>query len=163
MDSVSVNDTQVTDSKLVELAGFHAYRDYPDGFEFSVNHVKYEVVDTKYLHPTGLDALTVLNLSTKELTVVYVGTNTEQIEDIVTDVQLLTDLSLPQITAAKQYYEDMNKKYASAGGVSSVTGNSLGGALANAVGVNHPEVKTVTLNPALLPKGEMERLLHYSP
>nr|WP_179123854.1 hypothetical protein [Paraliobacillus ryukyuensis] len=32
-----------------------------------------------------------------------------------------------------------------------VTGNSLGGALANAVAVENPQVRSVTYNPALLP------------
>ncbi|MFC7786863.1 SA1320 family protein [Rossellomorea sp. GCM10028870] len=144
------------DQDLVELAGLHAYKEKKVDSYIKVNDTKYRVLNTQYNHPTGLDALTVRNETTKEITIVYVGTDAAAEngkQDLLTDAQLLSDLTLPQLEAAQDYFNKMNKKYESIGGVKSVTGNSLGGPLANSVAINHPEVTSVTLNPALLPKG----------
>ncbi|KAA0565733.1 hypothetical protein F0342_03295 [Bacillus sp. CH30_1T] len=144
------------DQDLVELAGLHAYKEKKVDSYIKVNDTKYRVLNTQYNHPTGLDALTVRNELTKEITIVYVGTDAAAEngkQDLLTDAQLLSDLTLPQLETAQDYYNNMNKKYESIGGVKSVTGNSLGGPLANSVAINHPEVTSVTLNPALLPKG----------
>jgi hypothetical protein len=154
------NQTGVTtvsnDKNLVELAGLHAYKDIPTREIITVNEVDYLVLDTVYGDITGLDAMTVINQKSREVSIIYVGTDAAADngkQDLLTDAQLLSDLTLPQLEAAQDYYNKMNKKYESIGGVKSVAGNSLGGPLANSVAINHPEVTSVTLNPALLPKG----------
>jgi hypothetical protein len=144
------------DKNLVELAGLHAYKDIPTREIITVNEVDYLVLDTVYGDITGLDAMTVINQKSREVSIIYVGTDAAADngkQDLLTDAQLLSDLTLPQLEAAQDYYNKMNKKYESIGGVKSVAGNSLGGPLANSVAINHPEVTSVTLNPALLPKG----------
>ncbi|WP_406686151.1 SA1320 family protein, partial [Rossellomorea vietnamensis] len=144
------------DKNLVQLAGQEAYKKPKRDTELYVNDVEFIVVDTHYGDLTGLDALTVVNTDTDEVSIVYVGTDAgadNGKQDLLTDAQLLSDLTLPQLEAAQEYYNKMNKKYESLGGVKSVTGNSLGGPLANSVAIAHPEVKSVTLNAALLPKG----------
>ncbi|GAE94918.1 hypothetical protein JCM21714_4118 [Gracilibacillus boraciitolerans JCM 21714] len=142
-----------SDTDLVELAGYRAYLKHEADDIIEVNGNEYEVVNDNYNNPTGLDAFTVQNLDTFDFTVVFVGTDVKQLEDVKTDIFLLSDTNVPQLEAAKLYYEEMDKKY----GVDSVTGNSLGGALANRIGgVEYPEVRTVTYNPALLPKHQVE-------
>ncbi|WP_282138230.1 SA1320 family protein [Rossellomorea aquimaris] len=144
------------DKNLVQLAGQEAYKKPKKDTELYVNDVEFIVLDTNYGDPTGLDALTVVNPDTDVVSVIYVGTDAAAEngkQDLLTDAQLLSDLTLPQLEAAQDYFNKMNKKYESIGGVKSVTGNSLGGPLANSVAINHPEVTSVTLNPALLPKG----------
>ncbi|MGD6849158.1 SA1320 family protein [Rossellomorea aquimaris] len=144
------------DKNLVQLAGQEAYKKPKKDTELYVNDVEFIVLDTNYGDPTGLDALTVVNPDTDVVSVIYVGTDAAAEngkQDLLTDAQLLSDLTLRQLEAAQDYFNKMNKKYESIGGVKSVTGNSLGGPLANSVAINHPEVKSVTLNPALLPKG----------
>ncbi|WP_079708944.1 hypothetical protein [Paraliobacillus ryukyuensis] len=134
-------------SDLVELAGHHAYLGHEVTDILKVNETRFEVIDTNDNISNGLDALTVQNLDNKEYTVVYVGTDKDQPEDILTDAQLLSDMAVPQLEDAKDYFRDMDKDY----GVDNVTGKSLGGGLGNAVAVENPQVRSVTYNPALLP------------
>ncbi|MCC5804330.1 hypothetical protein H7H33_21235 [Rossellomorea vietnamensis] len=121
------------DKNLVQLAGQEAYKKPKRDIELYVNDVEFIVVDTHYGDPTGLDSLMVVNTDTDEVSIVYVGTDAgadNGKQDLLTDAQLLSDLTLPQLEAAQEYYNKMNKKYESLGGV-----------------------KSVTLNAALLPKG----------
>jgi hypothetical protein len=151
--------TDTTDRDLVELAGLHAYSEINRFDVIKVNGKVFKVLDVNFLDDTGLDAFTVRNESTKEMTIVYVGTDAAAEngkQDIITDVQLLSDLTLPQLEASSEYFNKMQKKYANEGGVSSVTGNSLGGPLANYAVRNRPDIKSVTLNPALFPNGVMD-------
>lgn len=148
-----ISSVETQDTELVELAGLHAYRHHEEATVIKTDGSEFRVVDTNYDHPTGLDALTVLSVETGEFTVVYVGTATETTTgesthaDIYTDMQLVSDLDVAQLDAAEAYYRKMDEEY----GISSVAGNSLGGALANNVAVQHEDVRAVTLNPALLP------------
>ncbi|WP_370221709.1 SA1320 family protein [Cytobacillus sp.] len=147
------------DKDLVELAGLHAYT-YPL-FEsvLQVNNTDYTVIDTRYEDPTGLDAMTVVNMETEEISIIYVGTDASGKygnKDILTDAQLLSDLTPAQLAAARSYYTEMNQKFNQVGGVKSIAGNSLGGGLVGAVAVENPEVNAVTLNPALLPEGMVD-------
>ncbi len=148
--------SSTNDGILVELAGYHAYLEYMRDDTLKVNGVDFTVLDTRYNQKHGLDALTVYNDVTEEITVIYVGTNAAQVQDLKTDAQLLSDLTPGQIQEARLYFEEMNKKFNSSGGVSSITGNSLGGALVAAVAIENPEVNAVTLNPALLPEGMLD-------
>jgi hypothetical protein len=68
-------------------------------------------------------------MENKEVSVVYVGTNPSQKQDLLTDLQLMSDLTPAQLADARAYFNEMNKKYQSAGGIKSMSGNSLGGAL----------------------------------
>ncbi|PLR95935.1 SA1320 family protein [Bacillus sp. T33-2] len=147
------------DKDLVELAGYHAYTYPKEQDVLKVNGIDYRVIQAHYTDPTGLDAMTIVNLETEEVAIIYVGTDASAKygkQDIVTDVQLLSDLTPDQISAAKEYYHQMNEKYKSIGGVTSVAGNSLGGGLAGAVAAENRELRAVTLNPALLPDGMMD-------
>lgn len=144
-----VSNIQTTDQDLVELAGFHAYRHYQTGKIITVNDKKFKVVDTQYGMSSGLDAVTVQNNETKELTVVYIGSEDNK-DWIDTNAKLLADTPPAQLGDAKEYFDWVNTNL---GKVDSVTGNSLGGGLTNAVAIDNPQVKAVTLNPAILPSG----------
>lgn len=85
-----VSNVQTTDQDLVELAGFHAYRHYPPGKIITVNDKIFKVVDTQYGMSSGLDAVTVQNHETKELTVVYIGSEDNK-DWIDTNAKLLAD------------------------------------------------------------------------
>jgi predicted esterase YcpF (UPF0227 family) len=101
--------------------------------------------------------MTVQNVETSEFTVVFVGTDKSQPMDLVTDIQLLGSVEPEQVKAARAYFDRMNEKY----GVHTVCGNSLGGALANAVAVHHKNVRAVTLDPAILPEGMVKKNQEY--
>ncbi|WP_191557769.1 SA1320 family protein [Metabacillus idriensis] len=162
VNEVNGVDSTISDKDLVELAGYHAYRSFDVDETITVNGRNYTVVNTKYNQKSGLDALTVQNYETGEYTVVYVGTNPSQKQDLLTDFQLMSDLTPAQIADARAYFNEMDKKYQRAGGIKSMSGNSLGGALVGSVAIEHPDVKAVTLNPALLPAGMMEPDMEYS-
>lgn len=143
------------DKDLVELSGSSAYQYLELETFVDINQSQYEIVDVNYNNPSGFDAMTVKNTETDEYSIIFVGTEPGQDKnksDIYTDAQLLTDLEIQQIEEANQYYEKMKKSYE----VTSVAGNSLGGGLALSVGVNNPDLKTVTYNPAPLPKGMVD-------
>jgi hypothetical protein len=152
------------DKDLVELAGKKAYTKPPVDDTFTINGNQYIVLDVHYNDPTGLDALTVKNINTNEITVVFVGTDATAengSQDVLTDMQLLSDLTLAQLEAAYSYLVEADNKFLEMGGVSSVTGNSLGGPLANYAVRNRPDIRSVTLNPALFPKGVMDPNKNY--
>lgn len=152
-----VSDVQTTDQDLVELAGFHAYRHYPPGKIITVNEKIFKVVDTQYGMSSGLDAVTVQNHETKELTVVYIGSEDNK-DWIDTNAKLLADTPPAQLGDAQDYFEWVNTNL---GKVDSVTGNSLGGGLTNAVAIENPQVRAVTLNPAILPAGFVDPTMMY--
>ncbi|WRP06230.1 hypothetical protein U9J35_20645 [Rossellomorea aquimaris] len=163
VNPVNVN-RETTDRDLVELAGLHAYSEINRFDIIKVNGKAFKVLDVNFLDDTGLDAFTVRNESTKEITIVYVGTDAAAEngkQDLLTDVQLLSDLTLPQLEASAEYLNRIQKEYKNEGGVSSVTGNSLGGPLANYAVRNRPDIKSVTLNPALFPKGVIDPNKNY--
>nr|WP_079708948.1 hypothetical protein [Paraliobacillus ryukyuensis] len=90
------NEKNTLETDLVELAGYHAYLKYDEGNNIAVNGNQYKVHNINDNISNGLDALTVQNLDNKEYTVVYVGTDKDQPEDILTDAQLLSDMAVPQ-------------------------------------------------------------------
>ncbi|QOK25848.1 hypothetical protein IIE26_19500 [Cytobacillus oceanisediminis] len=154
-ENISINN----DKDLVELAGYYAYTYPKKGDILNVNGIEYQVRHEHYKDPTGLDAMTVVNMETEEISIIYVGTNAHGEygkQDILTDAQLLSDLTPAQLAEARNYFNEMNEKYKQFGGVQSIAGNSLGGGLVGAVAIENPEVKAVTLNPALLPEGMMD-------
>ncbi|MGM0854046.1 MAG: SA1320 family protein [Bacillota bacterium] len=152
------------DKDLVELAGLVAYQKPVRHKVVEVNGHTYEVIDTLYGDPTGLDALTVENVKSKEISVIYVGTDAGAVngnQDLLTDAQLLSDLTLPQLEAAGSYLTKVDKESKNKGGVKYVAGNSLGGPLASYAVRNRPDINAVTLNPALLPKGAVDPNKNY--
>lgn len=150
-DQKTLSDSGKTnDSDLVELAGYHAYVVKNLDRKIKVNGKDFEVLNVLNDPDTGLDAMTVQNKGTGEVSVVYVGTDTNSAEDIITDLHLVNSTPPLQLEEGLNYFNDMEKEY---GEIRSIAGNSLGGATANYVGVNRPDVKTVTLNTALLPSG----------
>ncbi|WP_396194127.1 SA1320 family protein [Fictibacillus barbaricus] len=152
-ENISQISITTRDQDLVEIAGYHSYRTLTKDKKVPVNGNWYKVMNTNYNHPTGLDAVTLKNTATGEIIIAYTGTDSSQGTDLVTDANLLSDRMPSQLQAARDYFDFVENKI---GHVSYVCGNSLGGGNANAVGVLHPDVKTVTLNPALLPDGVVD-------
>lgn len=148
----------VNDASLVELAGFHAYREVNEDDKIIINEEEFKVMHVIKDTETGLDAFTVRDTHTKDYTIVYVGTDTKSVPDIKTDVKLLSSIPPAQLDKGLWYFNEMEKEY---GPISSITGNSLGGGVANYVAVKRPKVKAVTLNPALLPSGVVSRNANY--
>src|SRR5699024_8766606 len=142
------------DKDLVQLAGYHAYKRYENPKKIEVDGKKFKVIDTIYDTDSGLDALTVQNVKSGELTIVYVGSQQIKEDWLGTNAKLLSDTPPAQIEAAQKYFDDVTKEF---GEVSSVTGNSLAGASANSVAVENPDVKAVTLNPAMLTDGMVDK------
>lgn len=155
----SENKYQTKDQDLVQLAGYHAYQKYDLADKITINEIEFEVLNTKYDTDSGLDALTVENVNTKELTVVFVGSEQTDKDWKQTNSKLLNRVPPAQLVDAQKYFDEVNKNF---GKVSSVTGNSLGGALANSVAINHPELNSVTLNPAILPESMIDDKGDYS-
>ncbi|MFZ0578221.1 MAG: hypothetical protein WAM41_12025 [Psychrobacillus psychrotolerans] len=152
------NVSNTNDKDLVELAGYHAYKHYLDYQSIQVNGKKFDVIDTRYDTSSGLDALTIQNFETKELSIVFVGSEQLDKDWLETNTTLIGKVPPQQILDAKTYYQQMNDKY---GPISSVSGNSLAGALTNAVAMENPKVKAVTLNPAILPFGMVDSSKEY--
>ena len=148
-----------TDQDLVQLAGYHAYKNYEIGHVETINGKEFEVIDTVYNGESGLDAMTVKNDHSGELSVVYVGSDQLVGDWLGTNAQLPSYVKPAQIKAAKQYFDDISDQI---GEISSVTGNSLAGANANAVGIENPDVKVVTINPAMLPGGMIDPTKEYA-
>ncbi|WP_026089147.1 MULTISPECIES: SA1320 family protein [Bacillus] len=153
-----VKRSNTNDQDLVELAGYHSYQHYETGNIITVNRKEFIVKQTTYNTSSGLDALTVENNITKEITIVFVGSEDDK-DWLETNPRLLSEVPPKQIEDAKQYYIDMKRKY---GEIHSVTGNSLAGALTNSVAMDHPELKAITLNPAILPAGMVDSNKEYS-
>ncbi len=70
--------------------------------------------------------------SIERLINVYIGRRPD-VKDWQANADLLKDVELEQMNQAVEYFEEMEEKY---GEISAVTGNSLGGALANRVAVD---------------------------
>ncbi|GAB3806946.1 hypothetical protein [Virgibacillus kimchii] len=141
------NYSKANDQDLVELAGYHAYRyrNHDLGDSMKVNGTEFEVMHTIYDPATGLDALTVQNVETGELTIVYVGSEQLQEDWIDTNLRLPSRIPPAQLHAANDYFDYVEETF---GPVDSITGNSLGGANTNAVAIENPHVRAVTLPPA---------------
>jgi hypothetical protein len=152
-----INLDNTTDSDLVELAGLHVYLEPREDKVLVVNGKDFLVMDDNFNEEkSGMDAMTVQNVASGEYHVVYMGTNAHGKygrADLITDIQLLTEATPQQLKDADSYLADMEKEF---GEITSVGGNSLGGALANYVGVQNNHVRSVTLNPAMLPAGAVE-------
>ncbi|MBC2676743.1 SA1320 family protein [Listeria booriae] len=157
----------LSDKDLIILAGNTAYYNkFMDKDMTLIPGVGMFIVLDTIATDSGLNALTLQNTITKEITIVYQGTDITQLSDITTDSSLPGTVTNNQLKDAEQYFIKQNTIHANEmnGNVISVCGNSLGGALANHVAVNHPEIRSVTLNPAILPgdlKGNYDNITNY--
>lgn len=151
-----------SDVDLLELGGYWAYK-YKQlviNQKIVVNQKEYTVID---IHDNengnGLEAITVID-GEGQVSIIYVGTNPDQLEDRQTDAGLLTQGTPEQFLDAVKYYEEMEQKirehnaiYNTKYEIKYVGGNSLGGGLANYVASRFPGLFSVTLDPAPLPYG----------
>ena len=138
-----------TDQDLIEISGKHAYNlelSFRD--VITVNGRYYTIKHTNFDTASGMQAMLLENVESKELIIAYQGTNMGELKDIATDISLAGNIAPQQLLDAKKYYNQMTAEF---GKVSYVCGNSLGGGLANYVAVNVSDVKSVTYNPAILP------------
>lgn len=146
-----------SDQDLVQLSGYTIYRHPRKSLRMKINENSYLVLHSTYddPHTSGLDAMTVKDLKTGDIAIIYEGTQDEpHDEDIKTDAGLvLDDQASAQFGQAEVYYKKMEQIY---GNIDHVAGNSLGGALANYVAVR-TGVHSVTLDPAILPEDVAEQ------
>lgn len=146
-----------TDADLVELAGKHAYvPNLEPGNDIVVNGTPYKIAETNFNSKNGLDVLIVQNTKNSEYSMVFVGSVGSD-DWVGTNPKLLSDKMPPQMEEGIRYFEEMRKTY----DITSLSGNSLGGSLANAIATKYPDVRTVTLNPALLPEGMVDKNKEY--
>lgn len=142
----------IPDRDMVELSGKVVYEQRANDKGKSVNSVKvngndYRVVKRSFdQHPSGLDYIVVEN-EYGVRAMVFEGTHGNQ--DILTDAKLVGSGTPEQYRDALAEFRRMDKRYH----VSVVGGNSLGGGLANWVAVHDKRVRSVTLDPAVIPSG----------
>lgn len=144
----------ISDNELIYLCspsyGYPPVGSYirtPEGSSF-------KVIDTYYCgdndNKCGLDAVIVEKQPGGEKAMVFVGS--DQLLDWYNDFLLTHPEQIPeQFITALSYYQGKCKEY---GIQMPVTGNSLGGGLANYVAVHNPGTISVTLNPAMLPEAD---------
>ncbi|MBC2676337.1 hypothetical protein HCA00_15110 [Listeria booriae] len=153
------------DRDLIELGGSTVYENKGVGAVITINNAKYKIINTKYKADAGLDAMTVANIDTGEISIVYQGT--QGVDDMLTDASLPGNNIDAQLKAANDYYNEMNDYYKKTpivltnskgekvkfpqAGVINVAGNSLGGGLANHVAIQNQGVYSVAFDPAILP------------
>ena len=95
MSAASINQVtyvNITDSDLVELADYHAYQYIPINKSIDVNEKTFLVWDVLYKTDSGLDALTVKNKETNEITVVFVGSDQLTEDWLLTNTKLVGDV-----------------------------------------------------------------------
>src|SRR5699024_603316 len=101
-------DNGTMDEDLVELSGYHAYNKYSNRKNIEVNDKAFKVVDTIHNPESGFRALTVQNVESKEISVVYVGSEPNVQDWILTNPMLLSDTPPQQIQDAIDYYDWVN-------------------------------------------------------
>ncbi|GGL56628.1 hypothetical protein [Sporolactobacillus putidus] len=92
MTTINIKISKTPDQDLVQLSGYTIYQ-YPLKVRFPGLHVNnhiYKIRDTTYgVMPSGLDAMTVQDLQTGNISIIYAGTDPTQPADISTDVSLV--------------------------------------------------------------------------
>ncbi|EIT87032.1 hypothetical protein A374_02224 [Fictibacillus macauensis ZFHKF-1] len=146
----------INDEDLIRLSGKYVYMTLDPRTIIKIYKKKYRVVDVVKHKDTGLNAVTIQNLKSKEYAVIYQGTQAQKDGgmDLFADASLVTThTSHPQFEDAYQYLVKMKREFPN---LNYVAGNSLGGDLSNYVAKRTrnecPELKSVTLNPAMLPE-----------
>ncbi|WP_332237000.1 hypothetical protein [Sporolactobacillus sp. KGMB 08714] len=150
MTTVNSNFIRTNDQDLVQLSGYAVYLHPEEKRKIKINNHHFLIMATNYSSlPSGLDAMTVKDLQTGNISIIYAGTDPQQSADIGTDAGLVLSSGTPQqFKDAEAYYKSMKTTY---GHVDFVAGNSLGGGLANYVAVRN-NVRSVTLDPSILPE-----------
>ena len=110
VNPIHYTSSQTNDSDLVELAGAHSYAHYDINEVFKVNGKKFRVLDTVYETDSGLDALTVQNIDSKELSVVFVGSEQMDKDWLGTNTKLLGNVPPVQVKEAVAYFNKVNEK-----------------------------------------------------
>ncbi|MBC1515309.1 SA1320 family protein [Listeria immobilis] len=139
------------DTDLIELSGKWVYKHPERGRNLTVNNTIYKVKEGEYNTASGLDYMVVENTQTGELSMVFEGTQGGK--DIVTDGTLPGSVPSAQLKAANKAYKNESQKY----NIKNVSGNSLGGGIANYVASNNDDIRSVTYNPAILPEGDYDK------
>ncbi|EAD3238808.1 hypothetical protein EA840_06390 [Listeria monocytogenes] len=135
------------DIDLIELSGKWVYRHPDKGERLKVNGNNYVVKAGEYNKSSGLDYMIVENTTTGEISMVFEGTQGTQ--DFLTDGTLPGSIPNTQLREADAAYKKERQKY----NIKNVAGNSLGGGLSNYVASKNDGIRSVTYNPAILPKG----------
>lgn len=152
------------DADLLELGGYWIYTldELNVGDYLPVNDKEdgYLILDIQVDNP---QAMTVVNATTKEATVVFQGTDFGDLSDVSVDALLALGLEHDQFQGVEQYYEKAKEAVAEYNIIHAVedtvkevilaytAGNSLGGAFANYLATIENNLFAVTLDPAPLP------------
>nr|WP_228468558.1 hypothetical protein [Listeria marthii] len=144
-------DFRTADVDLIELGGKWVYRHPEVEAKLKVNSNIYKVKEGEYNKASGLDYMIVENLATGEISMVFEGTQGTQ--DFLTDGTLPGSIPNTQLKEADASYKKESKKYT----IKNVAGNSLGGGLSNYVASKNDGIRSVTYNPAILPKGTYDK------
>ncbi|EHQ6863598.1 TPA: SA1320 family protein [Listeria monocytogenes] len=139
------------DTDLIELSGKWVYKHPKKGHRLDVNNTVYIVLEGEYDKPSGLDYMVVENLTTGEISMIFEGTQGTQ--DFLTDGTLPGAIPNTQLREADASYKKESQKY----DIKNVAGNSLGGGLSNYVASKNDGIRSVTYNPAILPKGTYDK------
>ncbi|EKZ4975520.1 hypothetical protein QNO39_001474 [Listeria monocytogenes] len=139
------------DTDLIELSGKWVYQHPKRGVALKVNGNIYNVKVGEYNKASGLDYMIVENLATGEISMIFEGTQGTQ--DFLTDGTLPGSIPNTQLREADAAYKKETQKY----NIKNVAGNSLGGGLSNYVASKNDSLRSVTYNPAILPKGTYDK------
>ncbi|OFF56280.1 hypothetical protein BJM31_01440 [Listeria monocytogenes] len=139
------------DTDLIELSGKWVYQHPKRGVALKVNGNIYNVKVGEYNKSSGLDYMIVENTTTGEISMVFEGTQGTQ--DFLTDGTLPGSIPNTQLREADAAYKKESQKY----DIKNVAGNSLGGGLSNYVASKNDSLRSVTYNPAILPKGTYDK------
>ncbi|MCY61996.1 hypothetical protein DXP74_05660 [Listeria monocytogenes serotype 4c] len=142
---------KTSDVDLIELSGKWVYKHPGELSNINVNGTKYEVRAGEYNKASGLDYMIVENTSTGEISMIFEGTQGTQ--DFLTDGTLPGSIPNTQLREADAAYKKESQKY----NIKNVAGNSLGGGLSNYVASKNDGIRSVTYNPAILPKGTYDK------
>ncbi|MBC1384056.1 SA1320 family protein [Listeria innocua] len=139
------------DTDLIELSGKWVYTHPKKNRKLYVNETVYKVIEGEYNKSSGLDYMVVENLATGEISMIFEGTQGTQ--DFLTDGTLPGSIPNTQLREADAAYKKESQKY----NIKNVAGNSLGGGLSNYVASKNDGIRSVTYNPAILPKGTYDK------
>ncbi|HAA6134422.1 TPA_asm: hypothetical protein GGB68_06415 [Listeria monocytogenes] len=142
---------ETPDTDLIELSGKWVYEHPIVDQKLRVNGTIYQVKAGEYNKASGLDYMIVENLATGEISMVFEGTQGTQ--DFLTDGTLPGSIPNTQLREADAAYKKESQKY----NIKNVAGNSLGGGLSNYVASKNDGIRSVTYNPAILPKGTYDK------
>ncbi|HAA6726950.1 TPA_asm: hypothetical protein GHH78_06465 [Listeria monocytogenes] len=142
---------KTSDTDLIELSGKWVYQHPKEGTELKVNGKIYIVKEGEYNKASGLDYMVVENVASGEISMVFEGTQGTQ--DFLTDGTLPGSIPNTQLREADAAYKKETQKY----NIKNVAGNSLGGGLSNYVASKNDSLRSVTYNPAILPKGTYDK------